>query len=420
MGIDDKPAALWTEEDLAELCREHRRESARLEFKRELSLDTRADKFEVERDAHGMANSGGGYIIYGIAEAAQPDGTTGASELMPLADGSLYERLNNVLDSRGEPRLPFDIHSIPAAAGGSYLVVEIFGHHRPHRSSDRRYYVRRNLLVREMNEGEIAEAYRDRFIRQASALGLQEQERGPGPAEEARRDQRELLRREFALYRAETGADTDPGWLSVLAIPTEAEGTLIDPLRIEPLQLRELSEGIDRWRPEESPLTHFRLQRTTLGFYGQLPDRDDTYPRYLVRFWRNGVMELGDLLEPMFPIDEDQRRTVPSAAVVEYTHDFLLLAHQVYALAGYDGEVEAEARLENIAGYALAVRRGYDMPNRHPFDVDIVSTEPWRGSARELNDGAVVVARELADYMFLAAGAGRPYFFRNGRYARED
>jgi hypothetical protein len=421
VAIDDKPAARWTEDDLSELCRQHRRETARLEFKRELKLDTRDEKFEAERDAHGMANAGGGYIIYGIAEAELDDGATAASHLTPLMDGSLYERLNNVLDSRGEPRLPFDIHSLVAAAGGSYLVVEIFGHHRPHRCSNGRYYVRRNLLVREMTEAEIAEAYRDRFTRQAAALGVPELEPEPGRAEEARREQRELLRREFGLYRAETGADTDPGWLSVLAIPTEAEGgTVIDPVLIDAAQLHEASEHLqNRWRPEEAPLTHYRLQRTTRGFYGQLPDRDDTYPRYLVRFWRNGVAEFGDLLEPMFPTDDEtQRRVIPSAAIVEYTHDFLLLVQQVYRLVGYGGAVEAEARLENVAGYRLAVRPGYDLPNLRSIQQDHLAPDPWRGTVDGLDQGAATVAHDLADLTFLAAGGGRPYFFQDGQYIR--
>jgi hypothetical protein len=418
VSIEDKPAALWTEDDLRELCNEQRRETARLEFKRELRLDTGAEKREAERDAQGMAGAGGGHIIYGIAEAELADGTTAASELTPLADGSLYERLNNVLDSRGEPRLPFDIHALTAAEGGSYLVVEVFGGRRPHRSSRGHYYVRRNLLVREMTEAEIADAYRERFIREAAALGMPEQEQLPGRVDEARQEQRHLLASEFRLYRAETGADRDPGWLSVLAIPTEAEGTLIDPLRIEPAQLHELSAALhNRWRPEEAPLTHFRLQRTTRGFYGQIPDRDDTYPRYLVRFWRNGVAEFGESLEPMFP-EVGEGRTIPSAAIVEYTHDFLVLAQQVYGLVGYTGQVEAEARLENVNGYSLAVRPGVYLPNIHPIQEDVLAPERWRGPVEELDRGAESLSRNLVDLAFLAADAGRPPFFNNGQYAR--
>jgi hypothetical protein len=413
VAIDDKPAARWTEDDLRELCDRHRRETARLEFKSELELGTDAQKMEAEKDAEGMAAAGGGHIIYGIGEDELEDGVTAAARLTPLADGTLYEQLNNVLDSRGEPRLPFEIHSIQAADGGSYLVVEIFGHRRPHRSSNSRYYIRRNVLVREMTEAEIAESYRERFIREAAALGAgQPPENAAG--NEARAQQRELLEREFALYRAETGSDRDPPWLSALAIPMEAAGTVIDPMVVQPAQLYELSLGLeDRWRPEETPLEHFRLQRTTQGFYGQLPDRDDTYPRYLVRFWRNGVSEFGDLLEPMF---DPEPRVIPSAAVVEYVHDFLTLAHRVYQLVGYDGQIAAEARLENVEGYTPGVRPDAYFPNLRPISDEVVAPPPWQGDLAELPQGAAAVARDLADYLFLAAGADRHYLFEDGQY----
>ncbi len=74
MAIDDKPPTGWTEQDLQELCDEGRREGPELEYKQELSLETDSDKQEVEKDVLGMANSGGGFVIYGIKEAAGSDG----------------------------------------------------------------------------------------------------------------------------------------------------------------------------------------------------------------------------------------------------------------------------------------------------------------------------------------------------------
>ena len=50
-----------------------------------------------------MATGAGGVIIYGIAEAVLPDGARTADRLSPLTDGTLPDRLQDVLDSRGQP-----------------------------------------------------------------------------------------------------------------------------------------------------------------------------------------------------------------------------------------------------------------------------------------------------------------------------
>ena len=103
---------------MQEVCDEHRRETQTLEFKGELHLDTNGQKNDAEHDALGMATGGGGVIIYGIAEAVLPDGARAAGRLNPVNDGTLQDRLQDVLDSRGQPRLPFELHEIRLAGGG--------------------------------------------------------------------------------------------------------------------------------------------------------------------------------------------------------------------------------------------------------------------------------------------------------------
>jgi hypothetical protein len=69
VAIDDKPTAAWGETDLRELCAEQRREQPRLEFKRELSLQTDREKRDVEEDAQGLANAGGGTSSTGLQKS---------------------------------------------------------------------------------------------------------------------------------------------------------------------------------------------------------------------------------------------------------------------------------------------------------------------------------------------------------------
>jgi hypothetical protein len=234
VSIDDQRPRAWTEADLEELCAERRRETQSLELKRELNLDTPGEKNEVEHDAQGLAAGGGGVIVYGVDEVALDDGTTAAGTLNPLADGTLYDRLEQVLDSRGQPRLPFELHEIRAADGGMYLVLEVFGRRRPRQAHDGRYYGRRGTMVRPMDEAEVAEAYRDKFLRDARAIEplLGEPTRADDlPPDVAERIHRGLRPNELALRREETGVPEPPGWMSVVVLPLPPRPNLLDPLR---------------------------------------------------------------------------------------------------------------------------------------------------------------------------------------------
>jgi hypothetical protein len=415
MSIFDKPPEAWNEDDLRELLGPPpQRETLTLEFKGALSLATRAEKAEAEKDVQGIANHGEGVLIYGIAETLMDDGSRTAGELTPV-DGALAEQLNNVLDSRGEPRVPFDLHVIDAEAGGVYIAVVVYGHRRPHMASNGRYYLRRNLQVRQMTEAEVSEAYRDRLIRDRRATeGLAPPGYAAAEAAEladvAARVHRGLTPAEMALYTEQTGETTPPGWLSVVAHPVPLQPNLADPAEIQP----DVFYGIemnDRWRQIEAPLTHYRLHPGLHGFFAQLPDRDDTYPRYLVRFWRDGLFEFGDLLEPPLREPSDMR-VIPTHAVAQYVHDFLTLFARAYAALGYEGQVRAEARFDHVAGYTLGVdlaRMGGQEP--HPLEEYEVPADPWTGAAADLEDAAAHIAFDLSQRLFLAAGTGSPYFF---------
>jgi hypothetical protein len=409
--IDEKPAAAWDENDLRELI--GRRETPQREFKETLDLGTEGLNKIVEHDVQGVANAGGGFLFYGVREEQQPDGSKLATALVPIADGSLYEQLNNVLDGRGEPRVPFDLHAIDATAGGIYLVVEVYGRRRPHMGNDGRYYIRRNLLVRKMTEAEVAEAYRERFARERVAG---EDGGGGGVVEAADLEARVhhgLNAAELAMWVDENGPGVPPGWEAVYAYPIPLQDNLLDPVHFNEWSFHEIPMD-DRWRRMELPLQHFTFSRTLQGFRAQLPPRDDTYPRYLYQLWPDGLFEFGTLLEGAF---RDEPRSIPSHAIVQYAHDSLLLFARIYQLAGYEGRVAAIARLDGVAGYPLGVDPARVL-GHHDLADDTVEAQPWTGTVAELEEaGATEIARDLANRVFLAAGAGRPYFFdQNGQY----
>lgn len=404
MAIDDKPASRWAEADLEQLCTERRLEGPRLEFKRQLDLDTPGEKAEARRDAIGMANAGPGpgYIIYGIDEADTGDGSTAASALMALNDGSLIERLNNVLDDGGEPPLIFELHRIDTAAGGYYLAVELYGRRRPHQAADGSYPLRRNLRVRKMTEAEVAEAYRDRFRREQ--LGEMAATPRPDALDEVyARIHRGLKPAELALRAEERGDTSNPGWFSVLVMPDPPQPDLFDPTQVSDETVRAVTVT-DVWHSEH-PLRHFYLQRSLEGLRAQLPPRDDVAPAYLLHFWPDGVMEFGDDMEPALLHGDARDRVIPTVSVADYAHDYSMLFIGALEARGYRGDVAMQYAVDDVAGHTLGVDRARVMAHElRPLGEDTIETRLWRGDLTDARAAVAPLIKQLMDRLFLAGG----------------
>jgi hypothetical protein len=273
VSIDNKPPSAWNEADLQELCDERRRETQTLDFKGELHLDTDGQKREAERDALGMATGGGGVIVYGIAEVELADGAKAAGRLDAFRDGTLRDRLERVLDARGQPRLPFQLHpQVGLADGGFALVLEVFGRRRPHQAHDGRFYARRGMNVRPMTEAEVAEAYRERFLRDARALEplISQRDVTALPTDVEARIHRGLKPNELALWREETGEVDPPGWMTVVVFPMPPQPRLLDPIR-DAARFQTVINIEDRWDEDNWPLQFFQLTPSADGLFGQLP-----------------------------------------------------------------------------------------------------------------------------------------------------
>jgi hypothetical protein len=423
VSIDSKPPNAWDEADLQELCDEHRRETQTLEFKRELSLGSDGDRREAERDALGMATGGGGVIVYGIEETTLPDGGTAAGTLTPLTDGTLSDRLQRVLDDRGQPRVPFQLHpEVQVTAGGFLLVLEVFGRRRPHQAQDGRYYGRRGTNVRPMQEAEVAEAYRERLLRDVRAMGPLTEPRDASvlPADVEARVHRGLKPNELALWREETGEVQPPGWMSAVVLPMPPQRRLLDPVR-DAATFQTVITIEDRWDEDNWPLQFFQLRPSAEGLFGQLPPSDDAAPAYLVSMYRDGVMEYGTTLEPALRDEHPERnRVIFSGSHPQQAHDYLVAFAVALGELGYEGPVAAQVSFEHVHGTRLAV--GWEHGRRlHPITEDHVRGEVWQGERQELFENAGVIVKEVADRVFLAAGAINGCWFidQQGRLLRD-
>jgi hypothetical protein len=422
VSIDNKPPSAWDEADLQEVCSEHRRETQSLEFKGELHLESDGQKRDAEHDALGMATGGGGVIIYGIEEAELPDGAKAADRLRPLRDGALRDRLQSVLDSRGQPRLPFELHEVRLAAGGFALMLEVFGRRRPHQAQDGRYYGRRGTNVRQMQEAEIGEAYRDRFLRDAIAVEplTQGLDVSALPADVEARIHRGLKPPELALWREETGEVEPPGWMTVVVFPTPPQSGLLEPVR-DAHRFQTVIDIPDRWDEDNAPLQYFRLRPASDRLFDQLPSRDDAAPAYLVSMYRDGVMEYGTTLEPALRDENPERnRVIFSGSHPEQAHDYLLAFTVALGELGYEGTVAAQVGFEHTRGTRLVVgwQRGIGL---HPVEEDHIRGDVWRGERTELFNRAGLIVKEVADRVFWAAGAADGCWFidEQGRLLRD-
>jgi hypothetical protein len=77
----------WSLDEVRELISGQVPEGQRLDYKRELHLDNKAQKAEVAKDISGMANAQGGWIVFGVSEDESPEPLP--SEITPVpADGN--------------------------------------------------------------------------------------------------------------------------------------------------------------------------------------------------------------------------------------------------------------------------------------------------------------------------------------------
>jgi len=141
-------------------------ESPYLEFKRADSY-TKVDiagkvgddaKHEISRDVSAFANSDGGILIYGIAEANHV-----ADSLSPI-DGNIFtkERLEQLIADKIKRSIIFYIDSIRYSGNFSqsiYVVRIPRSSSSPHQASDGKFYKRGNFRKEVMREWEIRDSY---------------------------------------------------------------------------------------------------------------------------------------------------------------------------------------------------------------------------------------------------------------------
>jgi Putative DNA-binding domain len=159
----------WTNE-IKRIVEDRVRESRVLDFKQALALDEPKQRADVLSDLSGMANGGGGTVIYGIAESKDPSGAGIADRITPLVERSLVGRVLDILRDTIQPPLVLNLHEVDVK-DGYVLVVELLpgslGPHMVETAKECRYYTRTQTSIVRMSEQQVRDAY-DLATRRAS------------------------------------------------------------------------------------------------------------------------------------------------------------------------------------------------------------------------------------------------------------
>jgi len=393
-----KPLDEWEASDVLALVDEQIEEGQRLEYKRQLDLETPKKRCEAAKDTSGLANAQGGLLIYGVEEEEQKDGRRVPAQPIPLSDGNARSRLEDVLDSSVHPTLNVEIRQIEAEGGGYFLVVRAFPRlgvpHMVDGYGEMRCYLRVGLKTRPMEQHELTAAYA-------------EAARSESRAAERLMRLPLIVRPEGAVLDA-SATNREPGpWLGVLALPVDAPDPLLPMLDADSRAFPDDGD-YERWgRSQEIDLS---LRWDADGYHADR-EQDDQLTRRL-RLFRNGVFEWGMSLGSW--VD-----SIPSLSIAQYLHDVLGYFVTSYRRAGYFGRLRVWISLEDGEGSQLGLGSDYLGFDRKPLSVDHLE---WRGdySVDGLLHDLTGATRAAMDRVFVAYGLTRcSYFSDEGEPSEE-
>jgi hypothetical protein len=140
-------------DELQAMIKDQVQESLHLDYKRSPALSMK-NKDEIAKDVSAMANSDGGWIVYGIEESGHlPEKLDDG-----VPDSSITrEWIENVLSSNISPSIPgLKIVQISCQNEHSYYAIEIpKSYSGPHQAPNKRYYKRYNFKSSPMDDYEI-------------------------------------------------------------------------------------------------------------------------------------------------------------------------------------------------------------------------------------------------------------------------
>lgn len=380
-----------TAEDLQRLLDGRVAESVSLEYKRELDLGGQRQRLEALKDLTGMANGGGGTVLYGIAERSGADPVP--EVLHPLTDPKLVGVLEDIVRSGVRPPLYME-PTVIEVDGGVVLAVDVepspLGPYMVESYGDARYYHRSVTRTGPMSEQQVRDAY---------ALAARS------------REHRAQLWSDRGLPMA---AGSAAPWLTVSALPEEPLAEILDLTSVEPDALVP-PQPIAGHLESSVGLALQRLGRWAQGYYGDRAS-DDRPASESVRIHRDGAAAIGAELYTELSI----------VYVARQLNGVLAYLAWLWTQFELRRPVEIEIRLHNLrdvtfeAGSVFGeVRRVREPPG---VPVHHVTTREHRRVSDLRRAGARHrVVRQFADGLYQAFGlASCQPLFRSGQLYGRD
>lgn len=391
----------WTESDLEALVAAKLAEGMRIDYKRDLKLDTKSQRAEAAKDVSGLANAQGGWLFFGIDEDDSKEPLPTSVDALP-AEG-LQTRLEDILDTTLEPKVDFHATSVPVDGGvvivmrveprsGNPIMVQGYGEYR--------YFRRSGTRTRPMSGTEVAEAFATAGGRDEALYGVLASL--PLKARIAR--SRSLD--EAGLTIQGHGKPTWRPLPTVVVAAIDCPRPLIGPPSFSVDAFAESSEGMRGTSPRKvRPDGRWVLgafgveQEETVDAEGRPPPN---WIYHRVAVYREGVIEWARRYR-------DAEFTIPAKSLAEDVHNSLRYAAGVLSDVGYFGRLATYIRIENAERAVLDFPREWDLAT-HPPGVE------WMGHFREVSVNDLLLdptptVREAMDVIWQGFGVQRcPYF----------
>jgi hypothetical protein len=365
-------------------------EGPSLHYKEALSLKTEKQRREFLKDLTGMANGGGGTLLFGVQESNDADAIPVA--VTPLSDPALIGVSEDIIRAGVRPPLLLHHEMIDAPAGGFVWSVDVepspLGPYMVESYGTHTYFTRTGRSTHPMAEPQVRDAY---------ALAL----RG--------RDQRAQRRNDHALPPEPR---TAAPWLSISALPDGALLPTFDPGVVGP----------DDVAPDGALKSHLngcgldtaasRLGRWADGLFGTDSFDASTDPRSVIRLHRDGALAISagmySKLDPFF--------------VARLLNAGLAYAAWLWEKFDLRQAVELRIRLDHLSDASMAVRNSFLEEERVVNEPPGVPTHAIEASEyaypSDLGDAGkrAAIVHRFVNRIFQAFGQSNPtLLFRAGK-----